>query len=125
MALLAGVQVGLVQLVAQSDSLPDDATSRALRWFMYAGVLIDLGGTASAIAIVVTSTAATAAARDRIISDKDCLPHRVLNGELIPDLLLREERETELLEEFGIPGTFKILGWHIPVLLILTGIVHD
>ncbi|KAG8771632.1 hypothetical protein FRC15_003301 [Serendipita sp. 397] len=118
MALLAGVQVGLVQLVAQNESLPNDVTTRTLRWFMYAGVLIDLGGTASAIAIVVTSTAAVAAARDKIILEEDSLPHKVLKGDPIPEILLTEERETELLEEFGIPRTFKLLGWHMLISFI-------
>jgi hypothetical protein len=130
MVLFAGVQMTLVQLVIQQDqqvqqtigtdpalSINSDPTQslpwRVMRWFMYAGVLVDLGGTASAIAIVNMSSAAPIMARTAALRELDSLPRKVLDGEPIKRELLMDDQEIILLRQFGVSKWFNRVGWHM------------
>lgn len=116
LALLAGVQVTLIQVVVQAGELPQNATTRALKWFMYAGVFVDLGGAASAVAIVNIVATASITARSLAITDGDSLPRHVLMGGSIDDRninLLKEDNETALLRAFGLSSKFEWIGFHM------------
>jgi hypothetical protein len=89
-------------------------TWRVLRWFMYAGVFVDLGGTASAIAIVNMASSAPVTARSLAIQDVNSLPREILTeGNSIPASLLLETNEMSLLREFGMSTRWAIAGWHM------------
>ncbi len=116
LALFAGVQASLIQVVVQTEGLPGGDTTKALKWFMYAGVFVDLGGAASAVAIVNMAATASIIARSRAITDPRSLPRHVLKGGYIDDYdptLLNEDRETHLLQSFGLSRRFEWIGLHM------------
>jgi hypothetical protein len=89
---------------------------------MYAGVFVDLGSTASAIAIVNMASSAAVTSRSLAIR-KDSLPRRILMGvEVIDPDLLQEANEMQLLHEFGMSRGWKIAGWHMWISFILGSI---
>jgi len=136
MVLFAGVQITLIQLVIQEDQQAQQAAAgdptfdinsdptqslpwRVMRWFMYAGVLVDLGGTASAIAIVNMSSAAPIMARTVALRNPDSLPRRVLEGEPVDKALLMDDQEPLLLRQFGLSKWFNRVGWHMLISCVL------
>jgi hypothetical protein len=113
-ALFAAVQISLIQTVIQYQNLGDTVPWRFLRWFMYAGVFVDLGGTASAIAIVNMASSASVTARSWAIRKKNSLPSKILlEGEAIDPDLLEEANEMQLLRKFGMSRRWAIAGWHM------------
>ncbi|PVG03733.1 hypothetical protein CPB86DRAFT_821832 [Serendipita vermifera] len=112
-ALFAAVQVSLVQIVVSYDNADDSVKWNVLRWFMYAGVLIDLGGTASAIAIVNMLSSGTISARSKAIETKESAPRKVMDGRPIEAHLFTDSQEMQLLREFGVSTAFAKVGWHM------------
>ncbi|CAG8545201.1 1283_t:CDS:2 [Acaulospora colombiana] len=105
-ALFAAVQVSLVQIVVSYEDAGNNVTWNTLRWFMYAGVLTDLGGTASAIAIVNMLSSATITARSKAIEVMDSAPRKVMDGLPIDPNLFTDSQEVQLLREFGVSSAF-------------------
>jgi hypothetical protein len=105
--------VSLVQIVVSYENAGNNVAWLTLRWFMYAGVLVDLGGTASAIAIVNMLSSGTITARSKAIMFPDSLPRQVIDGIPLEAGLFMDSREMELLREFGISSVFPKVGWHM------------
>jgi hypothetical protein len=74
------------------NSPGDSVAWRVLAWFTYAGVMTDLGGTASAIAVVNMTSCAPINARTRAITCPDSLPRRLLEGKA----MRREKEKTKI-----------------------------
>lgn len=111
--------MALAQLVVEDESTHQSVAWRTLRWFTYAGVFIDLGGTASAIAIVNMACNAPIVARTMAIGRKDSIARRVLLELPIEQRLLYNSNEMELLRQFGMSKRWHITGWHMVISFIL------
>lgn len=130
MVLFAGVQMTLIQLVIQQDQSARDEFQanptgepfsdptqtlpwRVMRWFMYAGVAIDLGGTASSVSLINMASAGPIVSRTNALRDPHCFSRKVIEGEPIKKELLLDAQEVVLLRQFGLSKWFNRVAWHM------------
>ncbi|KIM25700.1 hypothetical protein M408DRAFT_331050 [Serendipita vermifera MAFF 305830] len=114
MSLFAAVQIILIQLLPPVS--PDTATALwdATRWFSYAGILFHIGGAISSVAVIQMSTALPLRGREIAITEPKSLPARVYTKkDLIPPRLLHEHAEMELLAEWGLQGSWKLVAYNM------------
>ncbi|KAG8824704.1 hypothetical protein FRC17_009035 [Serendipita sp. 399] len=109
-ALFAAVQISLNAIVEQLLEGRDSTAWRVLRWFMYASVLINIGGTASAISVVNLASSLPNEARSCILNKQDSVPRKWLTADKpLPESLLRAESTFSRLEAFGMPKIFSFI----------------
>ena len=76
-----------------------------LHWLTYAGILMNSGATASALAFINYTSYLPASARVLLLTDTTSLPYRVSRGEHIPYKHLDRpyiDQDFELMIEFGL-----------------------
>ncbi|KAG8765673.1 hypothetical protein FRC20_006957 [Serendipita sp. 405] len=98
-ALFAAVQISLNAIVEQLMFSGKSMPLRVLRWIMYASVLVNISGTASAISVVNMASSLSSEARSQFFKGRD------MNSTL-PRVLLRPESSFARLRHFGMPSVF-------------------
>jgi len=113
MTLFAAVQIVLIQLLPDASDETTTPLWKATRFFMYAGIILYLGGAISAVAVV--QMAATLPLRGRqLCMTENTLPYRAfIKGKPIPHRLLSDSAEMDLLEEWGLKKRWKFVGYHM------------
>ncbi|GLB42671.1 hypothetical protein LshimejAT787_1201200 [Lyophyllum shimeji] len=105
-ALLAGIEAQLLSSLAELT--PDStAADRAVRFFAYSGLLLNLGATLSTILLLIAVASLPTAARQIYVSCAHSYPRRIFHshGSRKAELnqrLLEGNGETYLLRAFGI-----------------------
>jgi len=81
-----------------------------LRWLTYAGIYLNSGATAAALAFINYTGYLTTSARVLLLKDPYSWPYRVLHGELLPLPLLNMpyiDTDFELMIAFGLTKTMR------------------
>src|SRR4051812_44675305 len=76
-----------------------------LHWLTYAGILLNSGATASALAFINYSSYLPASARVLLLTNTNSWPYRVFKGEHVPSELLSLpyiDQDFELMIQFGL-----------------------
>ncbi|PVG02946.1 hypothetical protein CPB86DRAFT_779824 [Serendipita vermifera] len=102
--LFPGVLVTLAQLIVDNKS--NAPAWRALRFFMYCSILLNLSGTTIALVIIKMCTDLHYRAYRIVISDPASVPARLPKEGLSKHRLLDHY---QLLEEFGMPWGYRVL----------------
>ncbi|PVF90933.1 hypothetical protein CPB86DRAFT_668417, partial [Serendipita vermifera] len=103
-ALFAGVLFSLAQTFTEPDA--KRPAWRALRFFTYSSIVINLSGTTLALVLIKLCTELPCRAQRMIISNPSSLPARLARDGVPRDLLLNHYA---LLEEFGMPKGYRFL----------------
>ncbi|KAG9055734.1 hypothetical protein FS842_001406 [Serendipita sp. 407] len=103
-ALFAAVLISLAQLVEPVDQRTP--AWRALRFFTYSSVVINLSGTTLALVLIKMCSEVQFKAHSMIIFDPSSLPARVAKDGIPREIL---QNRYELLEKFGMPRGYRML----------------
>jgi hypothetical protein len=82
----------------------------ALRWLIYAGIYLNSGATASALAFINYASYLTTSARVLLLTDPTSMPYRVFCGENIPFESLSLpyiDQDFELMTQFGLKKNMR------------------
>jgi len=85
-----------------------------LRWLIYAGIYLNSGATASALAFINYTSYLTTSARVLLLTNPHSWPYRVFYGEQIPFEFLSLpyiDQDFELMTEFGLKRSMRPM-WH-------------
>ena len=114
-ALLAGVQSGMIAVLEALPDSDDSTLWRTYRFFVYAGLLFDLGATLSSVYITVQGAALPALARWKVTDDAESTPYRHLHGpnNKLDSDYLDGRHGPQLLREFGMGNFWKFIAYHM------------
>lgn len=116
-ALLAAVQISMAQVVFTNnttDGTPLPPAWLTLHWLVYAGIYLNSGATASALAFINYAGYLTSSARVLLLTDPNSWPTRCFYGEKLPfeSLALPYiDQDFELMINFGLKKNMRPV-WH-------------
>lgn len=109
MALFAGVQISLAQVILRKEEPVASVAWHALRFFTYTTIVVALGGTALSLSLVKLCTELPIRAKDLLVLEPNSVPAGLARGRLLPKSLLMDDNK--LLEAFGMPRVYIWLDW--------------
>jgi hypothetical protein len=119
-SICAVVHAVLLHLSATTPFIPEDSSlTRALHWFIYASLLLNLGSTTSSILSIVMLSDLHSYARQTAIQDPESLPARALRGEHLQESLFIGNGEIILLRGFGLGRIWELARGHMVLCFIM------
>jgi len=121
--LFAGVQA---QLIGNLPGTTGSALERTLAFFAYSGLLLNLGGTLSAVLLLIAITSVPISARHLYVSCSHGYPRKMFeldgriqdellgasDGARLHDILLKRDGEAQFLRAFGIARGWDVILRH-------------
>ncbi|PVF93152.1 hypothetical protein CPB86DRAFT_716058 [Serendipita vermifera] len=109
-ALFTAVQITLAQ-IASTYLNRTNTGWKTLHWLIYAGIYVNTGTTAAALALIHDVGYLTISARSLLIKDRNSWPYRTaIAKERLPTVLLASshiEQDFELMQNFGLRKNMK------------------